>query len=192
MPAPLAPAGIRHGHHAQSIAPQEQSLRQQSAPRLISGEGAYWVMVAPLLAFVVAIAIYPLLFSFRISLFKYRLTDPNQVQTFIGLDNYARAMQDPTVLSALQVTLVYVAGTVILEGCVWARAGAVADLRGADDTLRAFVSANPNGAAAAGGGPRLEVALQRRLWRHSLLPEATGRRCWARPAGRTQLGHAGP
>ncbi len=85
------------------------------ARRAISGEGAYWVMVAPLLAFVVAIAIYPLLFSFRISLFKYRLTDPNQVQTFIGLDNYARAMQDPTVLSALQVTLVYVAGTVILE-----------------------------------------------------------------------------
>lgn len=53
------------------------------ARRAISGEGAYWVMVAPLLAFVVAIAIYPLLFSFRISLFKYRLTDPNQVQTFI-------------------------------------------------------------------------------------------------------------
>ncbi len=78
-------------------------------------EGAYWVMLAPLLAFVVAVAIYPLLFSFRISFFKYRLTDPNQVQTFVGVDNYLRALQDPTVLTALRVTLVYVAGTVIIE-----------------------------------------------------------------------------
>jgi multiple sugar transport system permease protein len=96
-------------------APYRSQRFLSRARRTISGEGAYWVMVAPLLAFVVAIAIYPLIFSFRISLFKYRLTDPNQVQTFIGLENYVRAMQDPTVLSALQVTLVYVAGTVILE-----------------------------------------------------------------------------
>lgn len=78
-------------------------------------EGAYWVMLAPLLAFVVAVAIYPLLFSFRISFFKYRLTDPSQLQTFVGVDNYLRALQDPTVLTALRVTLVYVAGTVIIE-----------------------------------------------------------------------------
>ena len=64
------------------------------ARRAISAAGAYWLMVAPSLCFVVAIAIYPLLFSFRISLFKYRLTDPNQVQTFVGLDNYLRAFQD--------------------------------------------------------------------------------------------------
>lgn len=83
--------------------------------RFRSGEGAYWVMLLPLLTFVVAVAIYPLLFSFRISFFKYRLTDPSQVQTFVGLDNYLRAMQDPTVLTSLRVTLVYVAGTVILE-----------------------------------------------------------------------------
>lgn len=78
-------------------------------------EGAYLAMLSPLLVFVTAIAIYPLLFSFRISLFKYRLTDPNQVQTFIGLDNYLRAFQDPIVLTSLQVTLLYVAGTVLLE-----------------------------------------------------------------------------
>lgn len=83
--------------------------------RFRSREGAYWVMLAPLLVFVVAVAIYPLLFSFRISFFKYRLTDPNQVQTFVGVDNYLRALQDPTVLTALRVTLIYVAGTVIIE-----------------------------------------------------------------------------
>jgi multiple sugar transport system permease protein len=72
-------------------------------------------MVLPLLLFVVAVAIYPLFFSFRISLFKYRLTDPSQKQTFIGLDNYVRAFGDPIVLQALQVTLLFVIGTVVLE-----------------------------------------------------------------------------
>ncbi len=85
------------------------------APLQVAGEGAYWAMLLPLLAFVVAIAIYPLLFSFRISFFKYRLTDPNQMQTFLGLDNYLRALQDPTVLTSLRVTLIFVAGTVIVE-----------------------------------------------------------------------------
>jgi multiple sugar transport system permease protein len=83
--------------------------------RSFRGEGAYWAMLLPLLLFVVAVAIYPLFFSLRISLFKYRLTDPNQVQTFVGLDNYARAFGDPIVLQALQVTLLFVVGTVVLE-----------------------------------------------------------------------------
>lgn len=72
-------------------------------------------MLLPLLLFVVAIAIYPLLFSLFISVFKYRLTDPNQVKTFVGLDNYLRAMGDPVVLTAIRVTLLFVAGTVLLE-----------------------------------------------------------------------------
>jgi multiple sugar transport system permease protein len=89
--------------------------RGRKSRRAVRGEGIYLVMLLPLLLFVVAIAIYPLLFSLFISLFKYRLTDPNQVKTFIGLDNYLRALSDPVVMTSIQVTLVFVAGTVILE-----------------------------------------------------------------------------
>ena len=83
--------------------------------RFFVGEGPYLAMLAPLLLFVAAIAIGPLLFSFRISLFDYTLTDPNQTQTFLGLKNYIRAFKDPVVLTALRVTLVFVVGTVTLE-----------------------------------------------------------------------------
>ena len=83
--------------------------------RFFIGERSYLLMVLPLLLFVLLIAIYPLFFSFRISFFKYRLTDPDQVQTFVGLSNYIRAFQDPAFLTSLRVTLLYVAGTVILE-----------------------------------------------------------------------------
>ena len=91
----------------------EKWLKQMR--RFFAGEGPYIAMLLPLLLFVAAIAIGPLLFSFRISLFDYTLTDPNQTQTFVGLKNYTRAFRDPVVLTALRVTLVFVVGTVTLE-----------------------------------------------------------------------------
>ncbi|NJN96626.1 MAG: sugar ABC transporter permease [Anaerolineales bacterium] len=78
-------------------------------------EPHYLALLAPLLIFVLAISIYPLLFSFFISFFKYRLTDPNQVKTFLWFGNYVNAIQDKQVLGALSTTLIFVAGTVISE-----------------------------------------------------------------------------
>lgn len=72
-------------------------------------------MLLPLLLFVVAVAIYPLFFSIGISLFKYRLTDPNQTRTFIGLSNYIQAFNDPIVVGSFSNTLIFVIGTVIVE-----------------------------------------------------------------------------
>lgn len=83
--------------------------------RFFRDEGSYLLLLSPLLIFVVLVAIYPLFFSFRISLFDYRLTDPNQVQTFVGLKNYMRAFSDQVVLDSLKTTLVYVAETVTIE-----------------------------------------------------------------------------
>lgn len=75
----------------------------------------YLIMLSPLLIFVFLIAIYPLLFSFFISFFKYRLTDPNQTKTFMGLANYLAAFEDPQVVKSVTNTLVFVFGTVVTE-----------------------------------------------------------------------------
>ncbi len=68
-----------------------------------------------MLIFVVAIAIYPLAFSFYISFFKYRLTDPNQTRIFLGLANYIEAFHDKQVIKSISNTLVFVFGTVVIE-----------------------------------------------------------------------------
>lgn len=86
----------------------------QTIIKKLKGDPYFWLLF-PLLLYVVLIAIYPLFFSFRISLFDYRLTDPNQTQTFIGLENYIRAFKDPIVLISLTNTLLFVAGTVSIE-----------------------------------------------------------------------------
>lgn len=75
----------------------------------------YLLMLAPLLVFVVVIAIYPLFFSFYISFFKYRLTDPNQTRTFLGWANYLTGLEDPQVIKAVTNTFIFVFGTVITE-----------------------------------------------------------------------------
>ncbi len=83
--------------------------------QFIRAEKHYLLLLAPLLVFVFGIAIYPLSFAFFISFFKYRLTDPNQIRTFLGLDNYLAAFSDPQVIKSLTNTLVFVAGTVAIE-----------------------------------------------------------------------------
>ena len=75
----------------------------------------YLMLLAPLLVFVVAMAIYPLFFSFYISFFKYRLTDPTQTRTFLGLTNYFTALEDPQVIKSVTNTLIFVFGTVTIE-----------------------------------------------------------------------------
>jgi len=91
--------------------------RVRAAPKrsIFFIEKHYLILLAPLLIFVIAIALYPLLFSVYISFFKYRLTDPDQVRTFLGLGNYIRALNDKQVIIAVTNTLVFVAGTVSLE-----------------------------------------------------------------------------
>ena len=79
------------------------------------GEGAYIRLLLPMLVFVAVIAIYPLISSIITSFFDYRLTDPNQVKTFIGLENYIQAFKDPVILGSFKTTFIFVFGTVVVE-----------------------------------------------------------------------------
>jgi multiple sugar transport system permease protein len=78
-------------------------------------ETTHLAMLAPVLLFVLAVALAPLVFSFLISLTEYRLTDPTQARTFVGLNNYIKAFGDPAVTETLLNTLVFVAGAVISQ-----------------------------------------------------------------------------
>jgi multiple sugar transport system permease protein len=64
--------------------------------------------VAPASLFVLCFAFYPLWYAIYISFFSYRLTDPLQVRTFVGLGNYLKAWGDPVFRVALGNTLLFV------------------------------------------------------------------------------------
>ncbi|MGI9050896.1 MAG: ABC transporter permease subunit [Rubrobacteraceae bacterium] len=68
---------------------------------------AYW-MAAPALISVLAIVVYPLTFATYYSLRDVR---PNLVGGFVGLSNYARAVNDPGFIGALSTTLLFTAAS---------------------------------------------------------------------------------
>src|ERR1700756_2808626 len=52
------------------------------------------LFLAPHATVLLAVAVFPILYSFYISLFSLKLTRPNRVP-FVGLDNYAHVLSDP-------------------------------------------------------------------------------------------------
>ena len=69
------------------------------------------LLVAPALALLFVMNIFPLMWSFGLSFFAYR-ANRQAPPSFIGLDNYAWVLSDPTIWDRLQVTALTVVLTV--------------------------------------------------------------------------------
>lgn len=73
----------------------------------------YWTMLlAPALIVLAAIFIYPLIYSFYLSLTAYDIILPPR---FVGLRNYVRILSDPNVWNSVRVSLVFTVFTLTLE-----------------------------------------------------------------------------
>jgi multiple sugar transport system permease protein len=73
-----------------------------------------WTLVAPALVVMVAVTAYPLGRAVWLSLFSYRLTDPNARQ-FVGLRNYGVVLSDDLWWSDVATTVLITVVTVAVE-----------------------------------------------------------------------------
>ena len=69
-------------------------------------ERAAYLFVAPLAAVLMAVAVFPILYSFYISLFQLKLTRPGRTP-FVGFDNYVTVLSDPLFWHAVERTVVF-------------------------------------------------------------------------------------
>src|SRR3981189_3121359 len=69
-------------------------------------ERTAFLFLAPLAAVLLAVAVFPILYSFYISLFSLKLTRPNRVP-FVGLDNYVAVLSDPQFWLAVERTVTF-------------------------------------------------------------------------------------
>ena len=69
------------------------------------------LLVAPALALLFLMNIFPLLWSFGLSFFSYR-ANRARAPTWVGLDNYAKVLSDPDVWDRLHNTIILVIMTV--------------------------------------------------------------------------------
>ncbi len=83
--------------------------------RFRTGEQAGWWMLAPALAFSVMFALYPVIDSFVLSLYRIFLAVPDLGQTFVGWENYRDLATDPVARQAFLVTVGFVVSSTLLE-----------------------------------------------------------------------------
>ncbi len=83
--------------------------------RFRTGEQAGWWMLAPALAFSVMFALYPVIDSFVLSLYRIFLAVPDLGQPFVGWENYRDLATDPVARQAFLVTVGFVVSSTLLE-----------------------------------------------------------------------------
>ena len=82
-----------------------------AAPGREWGPPSYWPFVIPALVVVVAIIVFPWVFTIWMSLNEWKVGSPT---TFVGLANYMRLPNDPRFVEAVGHTLIYTALSVLL------------------------------------------------------------------------------
>jgi multiple sugar transport system permease protein len=88
------------------MAANVNSARSIRSLGLTADERSALALLSPLAAVLFAVAVFPIFYSFYISLFGLKLTRPNRVP-FVGLDNYRAVLSDPQFWAAVERTAAF-------------------------------------------------------------------------------------
>ena len=105
--------------------PRDLSLMERVAaatpPRAVRrvrgwSDGAIaWIFIAPTIVLLLAINIFPLIWTIWLSFTNYRANRPNAPVRGVGIDNYHSVMTDPDIGAAMQATAHFVFWTILLQ-----------------------------------------------------------------------------
>src|SRR5919197_4369619 len=83
--------------------------------RGLSDRAIAWLFIAPTIVLLLAINIFPLIWTIWLSFTNYRANRPNAPLRNIGIDNYASILTDPDIWAAMQATAHFVFWTIFLQ-----------------------------------------------------------------------------
>ena len=89
--------------------------RLQSRVRGLSDRAIAWIFVAPTIAILLAINIFPLIWTIYLSFTNYRVNRPNNAVEFVGLRNYQRILGDSDIWMTMQATAHFLFWTIVLQ-----------------------------------------------------------------------------
>ncbi|WP_292898488.1 MULTISPECIES: carbohydrate ABC transporter permease [unclassified Nitratireductor] len=103
-----------------SIKPIERaaSATPQSVARKVRGlsdRAIAWLFVAPTILLLLAINIFPLIWTVRLSFTNFRVNRPNREADFVGLRNYERILTDGDIWVTMQATAHFLFWTIVLQ-----------------------------------------------------------------------------
>jgi multiple sugar transport system permease protein len=85
------------------------------AVRGLSDRAIAWLFIAPTIVLLLAINIFPLIWTIYLSFTNYRANRPNAAVKGVGAEHYQKILTDPDVWAAMQATAHFVFWTVLLQ-----------------------------------------------------------------------------
>jgi len=83
--------------------------------RGLSDRTIAWIFVAPSIFLLLAVNIFPLIWTIRLSFTNYRVNRPNNDVDWVGLRNYERILTDPDIWNTMQATAHFLIWTIVLQ-----------------------------------------------------------------------------
>jgi multiple sugar transport system permease protein len=83
--------------------------------RGLSDRAIAWVFVAPTIFLLLAVNIFPLVWTIRLSFTNFRVNRPNEVVKWVGLQNYQRILTDPEIWLTMQNTATFLFWTLFFQ-----------------------------------------------------------------------------
>jgi len=81
----------------------------------LSDRAIAWLFIAPTLIILLAINIFPLIWTIYLSFTNYRVNRPNKDVEFVGLRNYERILSDGDIWITMQATAHFLVWTIVLQ-----------------------------------------------------------------------------
>ncbi len=81
----------------------------------LSDRAIAWIFVTPTILILLAINIFPLIWTIWLSFTNYRVNRPNNEVEFIGLRNYERILTDPDTWMTIQATAHFLIWTIVFQ-----------------------------------------------------------------------------
>src|SRR3982750_4813655 len=98
-------------HRAVEVTPPVIATRLRG----LSDRAIAWAFVGPTMLLLLAINIFPLIWTIRLSFTNYRANRPNATVLGVGIDNYVSVLTDPDIWLAMQATAHFLFWTILLE-----------------------------------------------------------------------------
>lgn len=85
------------------------------AVRGLSDRAIAWLFISPTIVLLLAINIFPLVWTIRLSFTNYRANRPNAEVSGVGIDHFQSILTDPDVWASMQATAHFVFWTILLQ-----------------------------------------------------------------------------
>src|SRR6478736_3239390 len=92
-----------------------QTRRAVSKLRGLSDRAIAWAFILPTILLLLAINIFPLIWTIYLSFTNYRANRPNAEVKSVGLDWYQKILTDADVWASMQVTAHFVVWTIVIQ-----------------------------------------------------------------------------